>query len=91
VSNSPRDNHVIAVGLASLEVEELQNQVFEWQEKARNQVAAAVNNAVGTNPGSEYGKRAARNMGKVVELLAETVNECELVKQNLAKYSKRGL
>jgi hypothetical protein len=91
VSSSPRDNHIAAVGLASLEVEEVQSQAFDLQEKARNEVATAVSNAVGTSPGSGHGQAAARNMAKIPTLLAEVVNQCELVKQSLAKYSRGNL
>ena len=86
-----RDNHIVAVGLASLEVEDLQEQIFQIQEKARTEISVVVSRAVGTNPGSVDGQAAKSAMDGVVQHLAEAVNQCELTKQFLSKYSNRKL
>ena len=86
---SPRDGHVHAVGLASIEIQKLQDSIFSLLEKSRTEIRDVVTYAVGREPIEGPGKEALRSARRISAHLAEAIDQCEKTKVHLTDHSQR--
>lgn len=86
---SPRNGHVHAVGLASIEIQKLQDSIFDLLKRSRADIRDMVTYAVGHDPIDGPGKEALHSVLKISAHLAEAIDQCEKTKGHLTDHSQR--